>query len=68
MSLTFLSILVGYFLIVGSIFTTLYSTADPRYYNISVSIRTLFDTMISNITTTGMNRYIISHSILIGLH
>ena len=68
MSLTFLYILTGYFLIVGSIFTTLYSTADPRYFNVTVAIRTLFDSMMSNLTMTGLRNFLISHSLLTGLH
>jgi hypothetical protein len=68
MSFTFMIILFSYLILMASLFTTLYGSADPRYAQFIISIRTLFDVMMGNVITNGLSKYFISHSSLLALH
>ena len=67
-SITFMLILFSYLIMMAGLFTTIYCEVDPRYANILVSIRTLFDVMMTNSLSQFNEKQFISHSALIAVH
>lgn len=64
-TLSFIFIVICYFVIVASVFTTLYQDINPtKFGGLAISARTLYDAAMAVYDYKGMNNYEISFSII----